>query len=74
MQDEVFVDGLRACGWWTPTRQQIEESHAQYWVFVLIGFSNRSTDFIIIKPKDLLERLNKLHGKAAKKNSILIFG
>src|SRR5258705_13947576 len=47
MPSEVFGRGLRACGWWTPTRQQIEESRAQYWVFVLIGFANRSTDFIV---------------------------
>ena len=67
MKDAVFLTELRACGWWTPTRQQIENSLAQYWVFVLVGFANRSTDFIIIKPDDLLKRLDGIHGKAATK-------
>lgn len=58
---------LRACGWWTPTRKQIANSRADYWVFVLVGFANRSTDFIIIKPDDLLKRLDAIHGKATKK-------
>lgn len=67
MKDAAFLAELRACGWWTPTRRQIEESRAQYWVFVLVGFANRSTDFIIIKPDDLLARLDAIHGKTAKK-------
>ena len=67
MKDAAFHKELRACGWWTPTRQQIEKSRAQYWVFVLVGFANRSTDFIIIKPHDLLKRLDAIHEKAAKK-------
>jgi hypothetical protein len=67
MKDARFLTELRACGWWTPTRQQIEKSRAQYWVFVLVGFANRSTDFIIIRPDDLLERLNTIHGKTAQK-------
>jgi hypothetical protein len=67
MKDAAFHKELRACGWWTPTRQQIEKSRAQYWVFVLVGFANRTTDFIIIKPDDLLKRLDAIHEKAAKK-------
>jgi hypothetical protein len=43
---------LRAFGWWTPTRKQIEKSSAHYWVFVLFGFENRRADFVIIKPDD----------------------
>ena len=58
---------LRAFGWWTPTRKQIEKSSAQYWVFVLFGFENRKADFVIIKPDDLLKRLDAIHEKAAEK-------
>ena len=39
---------LRASGWWAPSRQKIKTSVANYWVFVLLGFKCRSTDFIII--------------------------
>lgn len=58
----TLKQGLRACGWWKLTRKQIKVSRADYWVFVLIGFANRSTDFIIIKPEDLLKRLDSIHG------------
>jgi hypothetical protein len=64
---EMSQQGLRACGWWTPTRQKIESSLADYWIFVLVGFANRSTDFIIIKPTELLRRLSAIHGKSATK-------
>jgi hypothetical protein len=67
MKDAAFQKEFRACGWWTPTRQQIEKSRAQYWVFVLVGFANRSTDFVIIKPHDLLKRFDAVHEKAARK-------
>ena len=67
MKDAVFHEELRACGWWTPTRQQIEKSRAEYWIFVLVGFAHRSTDFIIIKPDDLLKRLDAIHEKTSKK-------
>src|SRR4051812_16365639 len=42
IKNSALKRGLRACGWWTPTRQQIKKSRAQYWVFVLIGFANRT--------------------------------
>jgi hypothetical protein len=64
MKDAIFHTEFRATGWWTPTRQQIETSHVEYWIFVLVGFENRSTDFIIIKPNDLLKRLNAIHENA----------
>jgi hypothetical protein len=58
-----FGNKLRAFGWWKPTRQQIEKSRAQYWVFVLFGFATSSTEFIFIKPDALLKRLNEIHGQ-----------
>ena len=70
MEDPLFHRELRACGWWTPSRQQIENSRAQYWVFVLVGFDIRSKDFIIIKPDDLLKRLETIHGKSFQKFNI----
>lgn len=67
MKDAIFHTELRASGWWTPTRQQIEKSSANYWVFVLAGFVNKTTDFIIIEPRELLRRLDGIHqGKPDK--------
>jgi hypothetical protein len=72
MTDAIFHQELRACGWWTPGRQEIEKSRAEYWIFVLVGFLNPSIkDFIIIKPDDLLRRLDAIHGKRTKFNIYL---
>lgn len=59
----VFQKPLRACGWWSINRQKIISSPADYWVFVLVGFDHRSTDFVIISPSELLKRLDALQGK-----------
>ncbi len=59
----VFQKPLRACGWWSLKRQKIEKSPADYWIFVLVGFARRSTDFVIIRPAELLRRLDAIHGK-----------
>ena len=67
----VFQKPLRACGWWSLNRDKIVKSNADYWVFVLVGFERRSTDFVIIKPTDLLKRLDKIHTKAKTIQSYL---
>jgi hypothetical protein len=54
---------LRASGWWTLKLRKIETSKAQLWVLVLIGFGNRTSDFIIIEPKPLATRLAAIHGR-----------
>ena len=64
---------VRAFGWWTPTRKQIEKSSAQYWIFVLYGFASKDSDFIIIKPNDLLTRLNSLHKDKPNKFHIYLW-
>jgi hypothetical protein len=60
----IFQKPMRACGWWSLNRKKIDDSQADYWVFVLVGFDRRSTDFVIVKPSDLLTRLDSIHGKA----------
>jgi hypothetical protein len=57
-----FQKDLRACGWWTINRTKLRSSPANFWVFVLLGFERRSTDFIIIPPNELLRRLDSIHG------------
>jgi hypothetical protein len=64
---------VRAFGWWTPTRMQIEKSSAQYWIFVLYGFDSKNPDFIIIKPDELLKRLNTIHQNGAEKFHIYLW-
>lgn len=67
----VFQKPLRACGWWSLNRQKIAASRAEYWIFVLVGFARRSTDFVIIKPAELLRRLDAIHGKPKMVQSYL---
>lgn len=57
----VFQRPLRACGWWSLNRKKIAGSNADYWVFVLVGFERQSTDFVIVKPSELLKRLDSIH-------------
>ena len=66
----VFHKPLRACGWWSLNRQKIANSKADYWVFVLVGFERR-TDFIIIKPTELLARFKKMRRKGKTIQSYL---
>ena len=60
----TFQERLRACGWWSLNREKLAKSTADYWVFVLVGFARRSTDFVIIKPAELVSRFDAIHGKA----------
>jgi hypothetical protein len=57
-----FKRDLRASGWWTIKRDKLRKSPADFWVFVLLGFARRTTDFVILPPKELLERLESIHG------------
>ncbi|MBE7421272.1 MAG: hypothetical protein HS110_02285 [Zoogloeaceae bacterium] len=56
-----FQRPLRACGWWTFNPTKLSASSADYWVLLLLGFAHRTTDYVIIPPKELFRRLRKLH-------------
>jgi hypothetical protein len=58
----MFRRELRACGWWSLNRDKLAASRADYWVFVLLGFASRSTDFVVIPRRQLLETIGALHG------------
>ncbi len=67
----IFQKPLRAFGWWSLNQQKIANSKADYWVFVLPSFERRSTDFVVIKPSELLARLEEIHGKVKTIQSYL---
>lgn len=63
----VLVTKAVASGWWTLKRHQIETSPCKILGFVLAGFVNKTTDFILIDPRKLLGRLDGIHrGKPDK--------
>ncbi len=60
-QAPEFQRRLRACGWWTLNSEKVRRSPADYWVFVLQGFANKSVDYVVIPPRELLRRLHGIH-------------
>ncbi len=69
--DPEYSSQIRAGGWWTLGRDKIAEPTADYWVFVLKGFGMRLSDFVVIKPSELLKRLDRIHGKTKTIQSYL---
>jgi hypothetical protein len=55
---------LSACGWWKIDREKLKKSKADFWVMMLFGLNGSTKDFLIIPPKDLLERMELLDGSA----------
>ena len=39
---------------------------ADFWVFMLLGFNGRTKDYVLIPPKELLQRLESIHGSQSK--------
>jgi hypothetical protein len=62
---------LRAFGWFSLSHRAIKKSPANYWVFVLLGFREGSRDFIIIKPLELLSRLEAIHPRTPETPDII---
>jgi hypothetical protein len=58
-----FQEPMRACGWFKLSRNKIKASTADYWVFVVLGSKKRSRDYVIPRPKELLKRLDRIHGR-----------
>jgi hypothetical protein len=56
---------LLAGGWLTLAHDKIKKSTAAYWVFILVSHERKmGPKYIIIPPSELLERLEKIHGKS----------
>jgi hypothetical protein len=57
---------LRSCTWFTLDRKHLARSTAHCWVFVLLGFEKGSYDYLIVEPKELIRRLETLHGTSSR--------
>ena len=54
---------LISCGWWALNKQKLQNSTANFWVFVLHSFNDKNIQYVVIDPKTLYNRLNDLHLK-----------
>ena len=64
-----------ASGWWLLNKKKIQNSVADYWVFVLPKFCGKRTYsdcyYFFLRPQELLKRLMKIHGDRASYNMYL---
>jgi hypothetical protein len=61
MKNIKLKESLHTWGWWKFNRRQIAASPAaDYWILVVIPME-KPPDFVIIKPADLLRRLDTIH-------------
>jgi hypothetical protein len=66
-QTMLLQNKLMASGWWTHQAQKIQNSRADFWVFVLPSLVEHETSFIIIPPAELHRRFRVIHGRTAKR-------
>jgi hypothetical protein len=68
-----FQQPLRACRWWSIDQDELRKSPADFWefVFVLVGFARRTTDFVIVPTTAVEQRLGSIHGSQRMIQSFL---
>jgi hypothetical protein len=52
---------LRCLSWFALNRTKLDDSQAEFWVFVLQGFKSDTPDFVVIPTSDLRERMTEIH-------------
>lgn len=58
-----YQDKLIAMGWWVLNRDKLRTSPADFWVLVIHSFNVKNTQYVVIDPKELYSRMQKLHPK-----------
>ena len=58
----VLGNQIMAQGWWSLRKRDLENSRADFWVFVVPSVSEQKDCFIIIPPRELLHRLKPIRG------------
>jgi len=59
----AFGHRIRALGWWTLNREKIKKSKADLWVFVMQSFEQKTIECIVVRPRELLRRLDRISGR-----------
>lgn len=64
-KSSALAPAIVSGGWWTLNRAKLAKSTADYWILVLYRFQARQFDFVVIPPRKLLERYNRLGARKA---------
>lgn len=64
----VLKKGWKSSGWWSLKLEDIQNTKADFWIFVLYQIHNKNSDFIIIPKENLITLYNHLNeGKSINK-------
>jgi hypothetical protein len=63
VEDELR-HGLTATGWWSFNREKLKKSTVDFWILALHSLFYKEVQFIIVKPSELLKKLEAIHGNA----------
>ncbi len=61
-ESAALQNSLRCLSWFALNRDKLNNSRAEFWVFVLHSFKSKP-DFVIIPTTELQRRMRKLHNK-----------
>ena len=59
---KALQKNVKSFGWWSLKREDIIKSKADYWIFVMLPFTSKKLQFVIIDPTTLSKFLTDLHG------------
>lgn len=65
LKHNIYQENLKACSWFKISKNQIKNSKAELWVFIICSVHEKNIKnmhYIVIQPKDLLNKLTKIHG------------
>ena len=57
---------LRCLSWFTLNRAKLDSSEAEFWVFVLMGFTSDKHDFLVVPTAKLRKHMDEIHGHQEK--------
>ncbi len=63
---------LRCVSWFALNRAKLEESKADFWVFVLQGFKSDEPDFVVVPTAKLQRSMTTIHGSDSGKLQIYL--
>jgi hypothetical protein len=70
-QAAEFQKSCRAWSWFVIDREKLQQSPADFWIFVLLGFARRTTDFVVVPPKELWRRFRAIQSARARRTKFI---